>query len=222
MGTVTFHFWRLAVPLALAASPASAATPGPSVASLRARAELESGLLVHRKDAPRWEATVVEQRFWQGHVVFRIDCHCGADAPVPPVTVVVSRGGEEASWLANGDGVADRSEVSRFNEVARAERVAITGTEAADYLGFFLSLHQRGPVVTTRAEAQRLATSRGETRGTTPPWAAPVRPNAVLLPGPRYAATVYAWDAVERRLSEIQLVSDARGRMRSVATPWPP
>jgi hypothetical protein len=183
----------------------TAAAPSLPIAQLRARAELESGLLVHRKDAPRWEAAVVEQRFWPGHVVFRIDCHCR----VSPVTVVVTGAGE-ASWLANGDGVADRSEVSAFNEVARAERVAITASEAGEYMSFFLRLHQRGPVLTNKAEVLRLAAS-GTARVATP--------KPVLLPGPKYAATVYAWDAVERTLFEVQLVCDSRGRMRSVATP---
>ena len=88
----------------------------PSVQALRERAEWESGLMPHR-DSPQWETRVVEQAFWPGQVVFRVDCGCGGAGGILPVIVAVDKSGKEALALSNSDGSLQRTEEVRFNRV---------------------------------------------------------------------------------------------------------
>jgi hypothetical protein len=110
--------------------PASLGQQAPTLEALRERAEWESGLMGYRDRAPQWETRVLQQSFWPGHVVFRVDCNCGEGAGAPPVTVAVSKGGKTALKLANGDGVPQRQEESRFRSFRR-ERLSPSETAGA-------------------------------------------------------------------------------------------
>jgi hypothetical protein len=198
--------------------PASLGQQAPTLEALRERAEWESGLMAYRDRAPQWETRVLQQSFWPGKVLFRVDCNCGESADVSPVTVAVSKDGKTAQKLAHGDGLPQRAEETRFTQLSRAESVFLNSETAGSYMSLFVTVNQRrGDVRLTGSaqarqvlalkrmspESKKLAMSVG--------GKVPILP-VVAITGPKYAGTTFVWDTQGGEVTSWQMVVDSRGR----------